>query len=182
MLSVRYPEAYPDEAPHLELSAAGDGSEAPHPFFSVADDRADLLAQLEETVRENLGMAMVFTLVSALKDAAEQLVLSRRAEATARQEEVRLVAERLENAKFNGTLVTRETFTKWRDGFVREMEESRARDEEARLAELKKARGPKEPTKLTGRQLWEKGLVGKIEEEEDDGLAEAEEGVEKLKV
>lgn len=182
VLSVRYPDAYPDEAPHLELLAGGDGGGETHPFFSVADDRASLLAQLEDTVQENLGMAMVFTLVSALKDAAEQLVVSRRAEAAKKREEALLEAERLENEKFHGTPVTRETFLKWREEFLKEMEEARAREEEARLAELKKAKGPKELPRLTGRQLWEKGLAGKVDEEDDEGVADAEEGVEKLKV
>ena len=61
---------------------------------------------------------------------------------------------------------------------LKEMEEQKQRDEDDRLAELKKAK-IKEPTRLTGRQLWERGLAGKVEEEDDDVPIE---GVEKLKV
>ncbi|KAK0759998.1 hypothetical protein N5P37_007076 [Trichoderma harzianum] len=177
LLSVRYPDEYPDEAPHLDILASNNSPS--HLHFSVGDDRAQLLADLADTIQENLGMAMVFTLYSTLKEAAEQLVQDRKDAAAKVIEEEKLAAEREENKKFHGTPVTPETFLKWREGFLREMEEQRVREEEERLAELKKAK-IKEPVKLTGRQLWEKGLVGKGDEEEDEeGLVD---GVEQLKV
>ena len=178
LLHVRYPDDYPDVAPILGLQAPNNAS--PHPLFSVADDRDSLLAGLEETVQENIGMAMVFTLVSALKEAAEQLISDRRASAQRAREEVLLAAEREENKKFHGTPVTPETFLKWREDFLREMEELRLKEEEERVAELKRAR-IKEPVKLTGRQLWERGLAGKADDEgeEDDVPVD---GVEKLTV
>jgi hypothetical protein len=124
-------------------------------------------------------MAMVFTLYSSLKEAAEQLIQDRKAAEEKAREEEQLAAEREENKKFHGTPVTPETFMKWREGFLKEMEEKRLREEEERLAEMKKAR-IKEPVRLTGRQLWERGLAGKgEEEEEEEGLAD---GVEQLKV
>ncbi|KAK8126251.1 uncharacterized protein PG998_002010 [Apiospora kogelbergensis] len=178
ILHVKYPDAYPDEAPQLDLSP--EQNAASHPLFSVANDKDNLLSGLEETIQENLGMAMVFTLVTTLKEKAEQLILDRRAEKARAHEEVLLAAEREENKKFHGTPVTRETFIKWREGFMKEMEDEAARQEEERLAELKKARG-KEEKKLTGKQLWERGLAGKVDEGDDEegGLAE---GVESLKV
>lgn len=169
LLTVRYPEAYPDEPPHLSLAAPPNAT--PHPYLNIAGDKEQLLKGLEATIEENLGMAMVFTLVSAVKEAAEQLAVERR-EAEAKAHEERLLAEeREENKKFHGTMVTRETFIKWREGFIKEMEEKRIAEEEERLAELKKAR-IKEPARLTGKQLWERGLVGKDQQgdEEDDGL------------
>lgn len=178
LLQVRYPQDYPDAAPHVDIMAPPNAP--PHPYFSVADDRAGLLASLAETVQESLGMAMVFTLVSALKESAEQLVQDRRDAAAQVQEEALLAAEREENKKFHGTPVTPETFLKWRDGFLRDMEDRERRDEEDRLAELKRAR-VKEPVKLSGRQLWERGLAGKGDEgDDDDGVPT--EGLEKLQV
>ncbi|EEY19024.1 conserved hypothetical protein [Verticillium alfalfae VaMs.102] len=181
LLHVRYPEAYPDEAPFLDLNPEQQAG-APHPHFSVADDKAALLASLGETVEENLGVAMVFSLYATLKDAAEQLITDRKAAVERRREEAVMAAEREENKKFQGTPVTPETFLRWRDDFRREMEEARLQQEEERLAELKKAK-VKEPVKMTGRQLWEGGHVGKVTydegDDEDGGLAE---GVEKLKV
>lgn len=123
-------------------------------------------------------MAMVFTLVTTLKEAAEQLVLDRREVVAKVREEALLAAEREENKKFHGTPVTPETFWKWREGFLKEMEEKRLNEEEEKLAELKKAK-VKEPVRLTGRQLWERGLVGKVDEDEEDIPTEQ---IEKLKV
>ncbi|KAI1634334.1 RWD-domain-containing protein [Biscogniauxia mediterranea] len=165
ILHVRYPEAYPDEAPILDLSGAGPSS---YPWLSVSADKEQLLRVLEETVQENLGMAMVFTLVTTLTEAAEQLIGERREGAARAREEVLLAAEREENKKFHGDPVTPESFMRWREGFLREMEERRQREEDERLAELKKAR-VKEPVRLTGRQLWERGLVGKVDEGDVEG-------------
>ncbi|KAL2756174.1 hypothetical protein ACRALDRAFT_1093789 [Sodiomyces alcalophilus JCM 7366] len=176
-LHVRYPEAYPDEPPILDIQAPPNTVPSPHLPFSVAEDKAQLLEALEVTIQENLGMAMVFTLVTTLKDAAEQLVADREAAQEKAREEIALAAEREENKKFQGTAVNRETFLRWRESFLREMEEKRLQEEEERLAELKKTR-IKEPVKLTGRQLWEKGLAGKGDADEgdgEDGISEAKE-------
>ncbi|KAI1479886.1 hypothetical protein K445DRAFT_317667 [Daldinia sp. EC12] len=178
ILHVRYPDAYPDEAPILDLSPPQNAP--PHPHFAVASDKAQLLKGLEDTIQENLGMAMVFTLVTTLKEEAEQLILDRRAAAARVHEEAILAAEREENKKFHGTPVTPETFMKWREGFLKEMEEKQRREEEERLAEMKKGK-VKEPVRLTGRQLWERGLAGKGDEgEDDDGIPT--EQVEKIKI
>ncbi|TDZ61896.1 RWD domain-containing protein [Colletotrichum trifolii] len=177
ILQVRYPEAYPDEPPVLDLQSTPNA--APHEWFNVSQDRERLLEDLEETIQENLGMAMVFTLVTTLKEAAETLVEQRKEVKEKEHEEVLLAAEREENKKFQGTPVTPETFLKWRADFLKEMEEVRQREEEERLAELKKAK-VKEPVKMTGKQLWERGLAGKVDEDDEDGgIAES---VEKLKV
>ncbi|KAK7745365.1 Protein gir2 [Cytospora paraplurivora] len=178
LLTVRYPEEYPDKAPHLDL-ATNDGGENKHPLFSVADDKDELLKSLEPVIEENLGMAMVFTLVATLKEEAEQLVAKRREAAAQAHEEEVLAAERKENEKFQGTAVTRESFLAWRANFIKEMEEQRQKEEEERLAELKKAR-VKEPVKMTGRQLWESGLAKG--EEIDEGEDVPVEDLEKLKV
>ncbi|KAM5356099.1 hypothetical protein ACJ41O_002745 [Fusarium nematophilum] len=167
---------YPEKPPHLDILAPPNA--APHEHFNVADDRDQLLSSLDETIQENLGMAMVFTIVSMLKETAEQLVQDRKEVVAKAHEEALLAAEAEENKKFHGTAVTPETFLKWREGFLKEMEERRQREEEERLAELKKAK-VKEPTRLTGKQLWERGLAGKGEEEEEEVPIEA---VEKLKV
>lgn len=126
-------------------------------------------------------MAMVFTLVSSLKDEAENLIAERVAVVAKEQEERLLAAEREENKKFHGTPVTPESFLRWREGFLKEMEENRIREEEERLAEMKKAR-VKETVKMTGRQLWESGVAGKGDQEDGDDDEGMTEGVQKLKV
>lgn len=182
LLQVKYPAEYPDEAPILELHAPPN---APvHPLFSVASDRESLLDGLKDTIDDNLGMAMIFTLVSTLKDDAEQLIATRQAKLQEEREQKARAAEIEENKKFHGTQVNPETFMKWRAGFQKEMEEQKLRDEEAEeVAEKKKNRGKDTVVHLTGRQLWEKGMTGKIDEGEDDDDDEVPtQGLEGLKV
>jgi hypothetical protein len=181
LLQVKYPEEYPEEAPVLDLLPPPN---APvHPLFSVASDKQILLDGLSETIEENMGMAMVFTLVSTLKDNAEQLVAERQAGARQEHEQKLLAAEAEENKKFHGTPVTPETFTSWREGFRKEMEELKKKEEEAdEAAEKKKNKGKDAVVQLTGKQLWERGLAGKTEEEEDDDDSVSVGGVESLKV
>ncbi|PHH61846.1 hypothetical protein CDD81_7774 [Ophiocordyceps australis] len=184
VLHVRYAQDYPDAPPRLDMLAPPGALASPHRYFSVSDDREQLLAGLESVMEENLGMAMIFTLVSALKEAAEQLIMDRRAVTAAEIEQSRLAAEREENKKFHGTAVTPESFLKWREAFIKEMADKERKQEEERLAELKRAK-VKEPVKLTGRQLWERGLAGKGEDGDDDDDADDGppiEGVQKLQV
>jgi hypothetical protein len=182
-LHVQYPEDYPDEAPVLNITPVSNGT--PHPYFDVSSDKDQLLSSLTETIEENLGMAMVFTLVSTLKDAAEQLFAERQAAAREQHEQRILAAEAEENKKFHGTPVNPETFAKWRIDFRKEMEELRNREDEAEeAAERKRNRGKDTIDKLTGKQLWERGLAGKVEEEyeEDDDADLPVNEVEKLQM
>lgn len=142
-----------------------------------------MLDALQPTIEDNLGMAMVFTLVTTLKEVAETLVADRQRQ----QQELRDVEaakkEEEENRKFHGIAVTREKFIEWREKFRVEMAEKERLEKEEADAEDKKKRGIKavEEKKMTGKQLWEKGLVGKGDEDlEGDGPLV--DGIEKLKV
>ena len=125
-------------------------------------------------------MAMIFTLISTLRENTEQLILERQNAAQAIKDEEAHRQEEAENAKFHGEAVTRDSFLAWRERFRAEMEENRLKDEADREAELGKKKIKMEE-KMTGRQLWEKGLVGKIEEDEDAGDAEVD-ALESLKI
>lgn len=128
-------------------------------------------------------MAMIFTLVSTLKDNAEQLIAGRQAEAQHEHEKKVIAAEAEENKKFHGTPVNPETFMKWREEFRKEMEELKIKqDEEDEAAEKKKNRGKDTVVQLTGKQLWERGLVGKVEEDDDEEDEVPVEGVKQMKV
>jgi hypothetical protein len=179
LLNVTYPESYPDVGPYLDITSPPNASK--YPLLDPAEDKAQLLEKLEPAIEESLGMAMVFTLVSTLKEAAEALIVERQKA----EEEVREVAARKaeeeENRKFHGTAVTPESFLEWRSKFRKEMEEKeRLRKEEEEL-DAKGKKGKVEEKKLTGRQLWERGLVGKGDEEDVEG-EDAVEAVSKLKV
>ncbi|KAK0927971.1 Protein gir2 [Friedmanniomyces endolithicus] len=138
---------------------------------------------LGPTIEESMGMAMVFALVSALKDAAELLVSERLGAIQAVKDVESAKAEEEENRKFEGEKVTRESFLAWREGFQREMADEAARRVAEVEAEEKKKRGAREERKLTGKQLWQRGLAGNtVEEEEEDEGDDALEGVQRLKV
>ncbi|KPI42186.1 RWD domain-containing protein [Cyphellophora attinorum] len=181
-LTVAYPEAYPDVGPHLDLAPPPNASK--HPLFDVSEDKAQLLEALEPTIEESLGMAMIFTLVSTLKEAAEQLMVDRQKQKNEVQEQVVRKAEEEENRKFFGTKVTSERFLEWQAKFKVEMEEKERLRREEEEAEEKKKGGAKggarsEEKKLTGKELWERGLVGKEVDVDGDDLAE---GVKEIKV
>lgn len=180
LLSVSYPESYPDVAPNLDLSHPPNAPR--HPLLDLSEDKARLLKSLDPTIEENLGMAMIFTLVATLKESAEQLIVERQGRLQAEKDQEAARAEEEENRKFHGQAVTRESFLKWRDNFRMEMAEKERKEKEEREMEERKRRGGKlEEKKMTGRQLWEKGLVGKVEEE-DEGDDGAIDGLQKLKV
>ena len=175
-LNVSYPEAYPDVAPNLDVSAPPNAP--PHTLINISEDKTRLLDTLSATIDESLGMAMVFTLVSTLKDAAETLAAERQRQAQNLKDVEAAKAEEEENRKFHGTAVTRESFLKWRAKFRGEAEERERKEKEEKEWEEKKKRGRLEEKKLTGKQLWEKGMVGKVDEdgegvegEDVDGIA-----------
>jgi hypothetical protein len=182
LLSVRYPENYPDEAPDLDLLAPQNA--APHPYFDFSEDRDEVMASLSTTIEENLGMAMIFTVAMSIKDIAETLIRTRAEAVRAERQREKDKAEELENEKFNGTMVTRERFLAWSAKFKAEIEEAKEKRAEEQAIEDKKKRGPKEEKKMTGRELWERGLIGKVDEDEfddADNLDEVE-GVSKLQI
>ncbi|WPG99747.1 RWD-domain-containing protein [Acrodontium crateriforme] len=168
LLNVRYPEAYPDEAPILDITQPPNA--AKHEYFDIQEDKLYLLQELGPSIEESMGMAMVFTLVSALKDAAEELIAKRQQTVQDEIDALKAKAEEEENRKFEGQKVNRETFLAWREKFNQEMAEEAARKQAELEAEEKKKRGGKlEEKKLTGKQLWEQGLAGKTIDEDDDG-------------
>jgi uncharacterized protein YdiU (UPF0061 family) len=124
---------------------------------------------------------MIFTLVMALKDSAELLISERQNAKQALIDMEAAKAEEEENRKFQGEAVTRESFLKWREGYRRELREEEQRRKEEVEAEEKK-KGKKEEKKLSGKELWTQGLVGKGGDEDDVDGTDALEGMEKLKV
>ncbi|KAI4114443.1 MAG: hypothetical protein LQ345_004780 [Seirophora villosa] len=178
LLTVTYPSSYPDEPPFLDLSLP---PSAPKPLhLDLTLDRAPLLSSLTPTITENLGMAMVFTLVATLQEEIEKLIRDRIAAVQKAKDREAEEAEVKENAKFHGERVTRESFLAWREKFQAEIAAREEDEERARKEGESRVRGAKKEDKLTGRELWEKGMVGKETEEED--LAAMEEGVEGMKV
>lgn len=169
ILNVRFTPNYPDEAPDLDITQPPNAPK--HPYLDIQEDKTVLLSSLNEPITDNLGMQMIFTLVTTLKDSAELLITERQGAKAALAEMEAQRAEEEENKKFQGEAVTRDSFLKWREEFQRELFEEEQRKKEEQEADDKK-KGRKEEKKLTGRELWERGLAGKIEEDEgEDALA-----------
>lgn len=126
-------------------------------------------------------MAMIYTIIATLKDAAEELIKQRQDAIEAEHAVVRAQAEAEENRKFEGTKVTPESFLAWSEKFKEEMAELKRRAEEQRELEEKKKRGPKEEKKMTGKELWVRGIATGNIDEEDDGIDPLE-GMKSLKV
>ena len=182
-LIVSYPPDYPDIAPDLSLSYPQQSPNFEHLQFP--DDGPLLLSSLEETITESLGQAMIFTLISTLKENTENLIAERQKAVQAEEDKERAKAEEAENAKFHGRAVTRESFLAWREKFQEEMEkieEDKRKEEEEHMGKKEMARSKE--VKLTGKQLWEQGLVGKVDEDEGDGEGEKDalDGMERMKV
>lgn len=181
VLTVSYPPSYPDTPPDLDISLPSNTPK--HAHFDLSISKPILLSSLPPLIADSLGSAMIFTLVSHIKDFAEQLVLDSIAAEQDVADAEKRKAEEEEDKKFSGRRVTRESFGEWRVAFRKEArereEEEVRRREEGEMGQGKK-RGVKED-KLTGRELWERGLVGKIEEDEE-GLHAVAEGVGGLKV
>lgn len=152
-----------------------DDDENPAPvdeFPFTKDDLARLKKSVDESAEENVGMASIFTLVSLLKDAGEELQAEKQRLKEAEREKAIAEQEEREQRKFRGTPVTAESFAEWRTKFRKEF----GLDEKKAVT----------TTKLTGKQIFEQGLIKDEDEDEDyeeaDGRDAVTEGVENLSV
>ncbi|XP_016363364.1 RWD domain-containing protein 1-like [Sinocyclocheilus anshuiensis] len=137
-LKFTYAEKYPDEPPLWEIFSQENLEDS---------DTEDILTLLKQQAEENLGMVMIFTLVTAVQEKLNEIIdqiKNRREEEKLRNERE---AEEAEKRAFQGTVVTIENFLSWKARFEQEM------------AELKNKRQKEEEQsgkgKLTGKQLFE---------------------------
>jgi len=133
-LVITYTPKYPEAPPIIEVDKAdnfGDNYEA------------NLLLHLGEQVKENLGMVMVFTLVSSAQEWLHEKYEDERRIKEEREAQQSKELEEAERKRFEGTRVTIESFLKWRQQFEQDL----GIDKKRELAE-------KEGRKLTGRELF----------------------------
>ncbi|KAM8846283.1 RWD domain-containing protein 1 [Synchiropus picturatus] len=137
-LKFTYVEKYPDEPPLWEI----------HSQENLENNDVDIiLSLLQQQAEENLGMVMIFTLVTAVQEKLNEIVdlmKNRREEEKQRKEKE---AEEAEKVAFQGTVVTIENFLAWKAKFELEMNELR-RKRQKEEEQTGKA-------KLTGKQLFE---------------------------
>lgn len=140
LLAMSCPERYPDEAPQVEILEEPDNC--------TPLEVEQLMEMMQAEAEANLGMVMVFTIVSA---AGEWLnchcdELRRRKEEEAAR--IKHEADEAERKRFEGTRVSVETFLKWKESFEGEMNALRA-DKARKLEEARRS-------KLSGRELFQK--------------------------
>ncbi|XP_031389230.1 RWD domain-containing protein 1 [Punica granatum] len=129
---------YPDEPPLLNVTSLRG---------IQTDDLKTLKEKLQQEASENLGMAMVYTLVTSAKDwLSERFGQSDGADNTGEEE-----AAKDDIIVPHGEAVTMETFLAWRERFEAELALERAK-----LMPESALTAPKEK-KLTGRQWFESG-------------------------
>lgn len=137
-LKFTYVGRYPDEAPLYEILSQENLDDS---------DTSGVLALLHEQAQENLGMVMIFTLVSAVQDKLNEIV----DQIKTRREEEKLImekeAEEAEKVRFHGTPVTIENFLSWKAKFDVELLEIRRKKQKEEEQSGK--------SKLTGKQLFE---------------------------
>ncbi|CAE6421031.1 unnamed protein product [Rhizoctonia solani] len=151
LLDVEYTVNYPDEVPNLSLE--------PEEGELDEGELESLIKGMKAVGEENLGMAMVFTLVTHLREALVEVV-GKRIEKEKQQE---LEKERqlmeAEAARTKGTPVTVMSFNEWRVKFMAEMKERQEREDDERLKGLtakERDEWKRSKSKPTGRQLFEK--------------------------
>ncbi|KAF5279670.1 hypothetical protein FQR65_LT15305 [Abscondita terminalis] len=132
-LIFTYTSKYPEELPLIEIE---------EPININNNYQQELLQQLKELAEENIGMVMIFTLVSL----AQEWVNVKWDEIKKQREEEKikrdLEREELERKKFEGTRVTVESFLIWKNKF------------EDDLGIKKKRESTEKGQKLTGRELF----------------------------
>ncbi|KAL3668388.1 hypothetical protein V7S43_006477 [Phytophthora oleae] len=177
LLKAEIPETYPDVEPKIEVIVKK----------GLADRQVKEIKQLlAQQIEENMGMAMMYTLSEAVReylvennregnDGSEHQEMLRRMELKKKKEE-KVEADKLEQAnanaeehqrEFHGTPVTVETFAVWKAKFDAEM-----------VSTTKTSVKDEATAKLSGRQLWNKGLVTEDEAVEAEAEAEGEDAAE----
>lgn len=130
---------------------------------------ADLLKHCNETIEENLGLEMIFTIVSSAQEWLNvQWDKRRELEEQRHEAEVREEEEK-EQKKFEGTRVSIESFLKWKTEF--ELDTGITARKQKELAELKK---------LTGRELFLRDTT--LNDSDIKFLLEAGDSIENVKI
>ncbi|ELT96772.1 hypothetical protein CAPTEDRAFT_124119 [Capitella teleta] len=136
VLQFTYTAKYPDEAPLMEIAESE----------NVDDELLTVLLEyMKEQVRENLGMVMVFTIVSSVQERLISFLEDAEKNRIEAEEKRVWDLEEAERKRFEGTRVQIETFLVWKAGFDAEMAELKA---------LKNSKVKDAPQKLTGKELF----------------------------
>ena len=132
LLKFTFPKNYPDEAPEMEIEEEENMDE---------DMRNGLRKKLAEVAEENLGMAMVFTIVSEAIQWLGETQDRLKDEEEARIKKIKDEADAEEQRKLEGTKVTIESFLAWKADFDEEMRKKKGKELEEKTKKSKKKTG-----------------------------------------
>ena len=133
VLTFTFNEAYPNDVPEFEIEESEN-----------LNDEQDALDFLTSQAKENLGMPMIYTLISGLIEKLNKDNDQRKEDEANEKERREREKEAEELKRFEGTKVTVESFLKWKADFDKEM------------SELKRKKEEKANKKTTGKQLFER--------------------------
>ncbi|XP_075215964.1 RWD domain-containing protein 1 [Lycorma delicatula] len=132
-LKFEYTPKYPEETPLLDFDSAE----------GLDDSQQEaLLSFLKSQAEENIGMVMIFTLVSAAQEWLNNLNDETRRVQEEMEEKRIKDEEEAERKRFEGTRVTVESFLAWKKAFDIEMGYNREKEKDEKSK------------KLTGRELF----------------------------
>ncbi|KAH3678948.1 hypothetical protein WICMUC_001316 [Wickerhamomyces mucosus] len=185
ILNIKYPETYPEVIPiiNVELGEieeveddededsededefAGDeegngGTKLVRLSEQINFEKNDLQIlknKLIDEANEQIGIPSIFTLSSTLKDQSEEIFQKKLDDLQKKYDDELLEREKESQKKFIGTQVTKESFLQWRNKFRLELGINDRIKE--RLTKLHNG-------KLTGKEIFEKGLAGDFEDDE----------------
>ncbi|CAI5438026.1 unnamed protein product [Caenorhabditis angaria] len=168
-LGIKFTENYPDEIPEITIDGIDEEFEEIRIFEAIE--------KMKAVAEENLGMVMVFAIVSAMQEEIGELLNVKKAEKDKVLEIEKEAKEAESRKKFEGTVVTPDSFRAWKEKFDAERKAANESAEKERLAAL--------AGRLTGRQLFLKDatlnlsdmtLIGAQDEVEiDESLFDNEE-------
>ncbi|KAL9715133.1 Protein gir2 [Leucoagaricus gongylophorus] len=131
-LKVHYTIDYPQTIPELSLK--------PIETYFTDKEIDELICELQNVGRENVGIAMTFTLVSHLREHLSRLLRTRMETRKKEEEEKECLELEAEAARTCGTLVTQESFLAWRVKHNQKIVQKKAMEDEEKF----KALTPKE--------------------------------------
>lgn len=136
-----------------------------------------LWKQLEQAANDSLGMPMIFTLASHLRESLTEYMAQQAQQAEKAANEKREAEIRAEEEKFRGTAVTIERFKIWRVEFMKKQAELKAKKEEAYVASLtpkEREEYRKMKSKPTGREIFAKNDARVEEDKADDNVKDVD--------
>ena len=139
-MHVTYTPNYPDELPEYHIETIE--GQIPTTYYNRIRESVKTAAE------ESVGMAMIFTMVSIIKEELDNIMLDVQRAEEDEINERRRKEEEAEQAKFTGTKVTVESFMAWKKEFDKEMLKKDLVLQAQREKELK--------GKLSGKALFEK--------------------------